>query len=114
LPLSSYTALHPKDKTLALFEILTAVLLKNCRLGCVVGPVIPSVAKDRNAFSCRTLLDPEGEASTSVQNAGKYWSSDKVLRPRPGAQPEFFFGGVGADPQAIYNLCLILKIMLQK
>jgi hypothetical protein len=26
----------------------------------------------------------------------------------------FSFGGVGADPEAEYNLCLILKIKLQK
>jgi hypothetical protein len=29
-----------------------------------------------------------------------------------GAHPEFFLGGT--DPETIYNLCLILKIMLQK
>jgi hypothetical protein len=29
----------------------------------------------------------------------------------PGAHPEFFAGGAGADPEDIYNLCLILKIM---
>jgi hypothetical protein len=28
-----------------------------------------------------------------------------------GAHPEFFFGA-GADPEALYNLTLILKIML--
>jgi hypothetical protein len=33
---------------------------------------------------------------------------------RTGAHPEFFLrgGGRGADPEAIYNLCSILKIML--
>jgi hypothetical protein len=31
-----------------------------------------------------------------------------------GANPEFFFGGRGADPEGIHNLCLVLKIMLQK
>jgi hypothetical protein len=34
-----------------------------------------------------------------------------------GAPPKFFLRGVGrggADAAAIYNLCLILKIMLQK
>jgi hypothetical protein len=30
---------------------------------------------------------------------------------KSGVHPEFFIGG-GADPEAIYNLCLILKIML--
>jgi hypothetical protein len=30
-----------------------------------------------------------------------------------GAHPELFLGGWGADPEALYNLCLILKIMLQ-
>jgi hypothetical protein len=35
---------------------------------------------------------------------------------RAGAHPEFFFfmGGGGADSEAINNLCLILKIMVQK
>jgi hypothetical protein len=33
----------------------------------------------------------------------------------PGAHAEFFLGGGGgADPGAIYNVCLILKIVLQK
>jgi hypothetical protein len=37
-----------------------------------------------------------------------------------GAHPEFFLGcggvggWVGADPEAIYKICLILKIVLQK
>jgi hypothetical protein len=30
----------------------------------------------------------------------------------PGAQPQIFI--MGTDPEAIYNLCLILKIMLWK
>jgi len=29
-----------------------------------------------------------------------------------GAHPEFFIAGRGAGPEAIYNLCLILKIVL--
>jgi hypothetical protein len=32
-----------------------------------------------------------------------------TLRFLAGAQPEFFLAGGGADPEAIYNLCLILK-----
>jgi hypothetical protein len=28
------------------------------------------------------------------------------------AHPELFIGGGGADPEAMYNLCSILKIML--
>jgi hypothetical protein len=31
---------------------------------------------------------------------------------RSGRHPEFFAGRGGADPETIYNLCLILKIML--
>jgi hypothetical protein len=31
-----------------------------------------------------------------------------------GAPPELLPGGGGADPEAMYNICLILKIMLQK
>jgi hypothetical protein len=31
-----------------------------------------------------------------------------------GAHPEFFLGGGGAYPEAIYNLCLILKICVIK
>jgi hypothetical protein len=43
----------------------------------------------------------------------------KIGTRRLGAHPEFFDGGgVGcggeADPEAIYNLCLILKIQLSK
>jgi hypothetical protein len=30
----------------------------------------------------------------------------------PGAHPELFLGGGGADPKAVYNLCSTLKIML--
>jgi hypothetical protein len=29
-----------------------------------------------------------------------------------GGHPEFFIGGGGAHPEATYNLCLILNIML--
>jgi hypothetical protein len=36
------------------------------------------------------------------------------LQIESGAHPQFFLGGGGADPEAIYNLCLILKIMLWK
>jgi hypothetical protein len=32
----------------------------------------------------------------------------------PGVHTEFFAGGGGADLQAMYNLCFILKTMLQK
>jgi hypothetical protein len=43
-------------------------------------------------------------------------SSSGSNRPKrdylAGTHPECFFWGVGADPKAIYNLCLILKIML--
>jgi hypothetical protein len=36
------------------------------------------------------------------------------VMPHPGAHPEFFIGGMGggADPEATYILCLILKMML--
>jgi hypothetical protein len=31
-----------------------------------------------------------------------------------GAHPEFFIGGGGGgDPEAVYNLCLILKIVIK-
>jgi len=48
-------------------------------------------------------------------------SREKILYSiyayRPGAHPEFFNGGVGvggegADTEALYNLCLILKTLL--
>ena len=35
-------------------------------------------------------------------------------QPSAGAHPGFFTGGGGAEPEAIYKSCLILKIMLQK
>jgi hypothetical protein len=31
---------------------------------------------------------------------------------QPRAHPEYFFGGGGADPEVIYALYLVLKIML--
>jgi hypothetical protein len=31
-----------------------------------------------------------------------------------GVPPEFFLGGVWADPEAIHNLCLTLKTYIMK
>jgi hypothetical protein len=46
--------------------------------------------------------------------------SERVLRVRnnnmlssTGTYPEFFLGGQGADPEATYNLLLILKIVIK-
>jgi hypothetical protein len=37
----------------------------------------------------------------------------KTYMLRSGAHPEFFLGGGGvSDPVAVYNLCLILKVIL--
>jgi hypothetical protein len=48
----------------------------------------------------------EGNMTRSLENFG-------VDERITVAHPEFFIGGGrGADPEAIYNLCLILKIML--
>jgi hypothetical protein len=51
---------------------------------------------------------------TSVMNRSVVFYTKICAWYEPGAHPEFFLGGVGADPEAIYNLYMFLKIMLQE
>jgi hypothetical protein len=83
--LSSCTERCAKDSTVAIFETVTAKLLKSCFLGCDVVSwdqqflAFPGIAVTSLA---RSLLDPEDEHVTVVQNSEKYRSSDKEPHPR--------------------------------
>jgi hypothetical protein len=61
-------------------------------------------------------------SSTMATFAGTHWGNPRTLVRIASSQtkiwsqdrcaPKFFLGGGGADPEAMYTLCLILKIML--
>jgi hypothetical protein len=65
-------------------------------------------------FSCLTLSFPSGFSLLILSliplcNSSVFFLWD--CGRGSGAHPEFFLGGGGGDPEAIYNLCLILKII---
>jgi hypothetical protein len=84
--------------------------------------------------NCRAnvLSETEGKSVCEVQiRSSTHWSlpgprrwqlegnasiecCEKWLEALDEPHPEFATGGEGADPEAVHNLCLILKIMLQK
>jgi hypothetical protein len=69
----------------------------------------PLLGCDAVLLARNTSTLPETSGGMFLRNVGKFISDCTALYSHTGSTQTFFWA---ADPEAMYNLCLILKIML--